>query len=56
MSCRNAVLRAAASADVSGGVSLVFVRPGADAFAITATAQVPRLAVVLKSMLMNASK
>ena len=36
MSRRNAVLYCAASSNVSGGTSLVFVRPGIDAFAITA--------------------
>ena len=36
MSCRNAVLNAAASRPVSGGTSRVLVRPGADAFAMTA--------------------
>src|SRR6478672_11504800 len=36
ISCRNAVLKAAASWPVSGGTSRVLVRPGADAFAITA--------------------
>src|SRR5208337_2305303 len=39
MSLRNAVLKLAASSKVSGGQSLVFVRPGCDAFAITATPQ-----------------
>src|SRR6185295_8132680 len=38
-SCRNAVLNAAASSKVSGGTSRVFVRPGAEAFAITAMPQ-----------------
>src|SRR5437899_12908597 len=36
-SCRNAVLKAAASSKVRGGASRVLVRPGNDAFAITAT-------------------
>jgi hypothetical protein len=36
ISCRNAVLKAAASWPVSGGTSRVLVRPGADAFAMTA--------------------
>src|ERR1700686_2322880 len=38
-SCRKAVLKAAASSKVSGGTSRVLVRPGIDAFAITATPQ-----------------
>ncbi len=39
ISFRNAVLHCAASSNVRGGESLVFVRPGYDAFAITAIPQ-----------------
>lgn len=40
MSCRNAVLIAAASSKVSGGTKRVFVRPGAEALAMMAMPQV----------------
>src|SRR5580704_566396 len=36
-SCKKAVLKAAASAKLKGGTSRVLVRPGIEAFAITAT-------------------
>src|SRR5262249_24291039 len=41
-SCRNTVLRVAASSSLSGGTSRVFVLPGIDALAMTAIAQVER--------------
>ena len=40
MSCRNAVLSAAASSKVSGGTKRVLVRPGAEALAMMAMPQV----------------
>jgi hypothetical protein len=39
MSCRNAVLSAAASSKLSGGTSRVLVRPGAEALAMIAMPQ-----------------
>jgi hypothetical protein len=39
MSFKKAVLKFAASSKVRGGQSRVFVRPGCDAFAMTATPQ-----------------
>ncbi len=38
-SCRKAVLKAAASSKLKGGTNRVLVRPGTDAFAITAIPQ-----------------